>query len=182
MGCSHWFIHVPCGKIIKTISLRMQQLNILDLDGLRAMLERDAKVQKVAALLYTHCIQPDKERVSRTGSVLPTTSLRHKATRDLLSWTRELAGARYFTLALVRDSLEFIAKEYSLQLPATPGFSVSGWARDEAALIHPILKRSRKSTASELSEPAAPERAAMGDDADTQPWNCYNLDPCEDWD
>ena len=147
------------------------------------MLERDAKVQKVAELLYTHCIQPDKERVSRTGSVLPTLSLRHKATRDVLHWTRELAGARFFTQPLVRDSLEYIAVTYNLQLPATPGFSVSAWAKDEAAIIHPILKRSRKSTVGEslAHVPEAPKTpGAMGDDAETQQWHCFDLDPNQD--
>ena len=182
LGCNHFSIHVPYGKPIETISLGKHQLNILDLDGLRAMLDREAKVQKAAALLYTHCIEPDKERVSRTGSVLPTQSLRHKATRDLLTWTRELAGARCFTHALMRDSLEYIAKAYALELPAVPGFSVRSWAQDEAAVIHPILKRSRKSTARELSEPAAPDPEAMADDAETQQWSCYDVDPFEDWD
>ena len=145
------------------------------------MTDRAAKVSKLASLLFTHCIDPHKERVSRTGRVLPTKSLRHRQTREMLFWTRDLKGERVFTEAIVKDSLLEVVKQHSLELPATPGFSVTRWAKEEAALMHPILTRSRKSTANPSKE--APSTPAMDmDTADTQPWNVMDpdLDPNED--
>ena len=141
------------------------------------MAERAAKIEKIAGLLYSNVVLPDRARIQRTGSILPTTSLRHKSTRDMLGWTTELKdNFRYFTTPLVKDVLLRVVEKFAVELPQTPGFSLEGWATDQASILAPILKRSRRSTA----QASVPDEA-MGDadNADTQAWDC-SLDPTQD--
>ena len=130
---------------------------------------------QMAENLYEHLIKPDPERKKTTGRMVPTTSLRHRATREAFAFVKELSEGRVFTHALVRDALKLLTKQsekYSFTLPATPGFSVENWIRDESVILHKLLKRARKST------------AAM-DTAETQMWDIESfevpqLDPSED--
>ena len=137
------------------------------------MAPRKEKLLKLAGLFYEHLIKPDPERVKDTGALSPTKSLRHKATREAFAFARQLGNGRFFTEAIVRDTLKIMAAtpmKYDLEMPSTPGFSIECWVKEEAAILHKLLKRARRST-------------AMGDTVETQPWDINSwsahLDPAE---
>ena len=98
----------------------------------------------------------------------PSKCLRHKATRELFTWTGELNG-RWFTVNMVGTALARIVKEKKLQPPHAPGFSLETWLNDESACLQKLLVKSRKN--------ASNSRSAM-DGAETQPWP--ELDPAEE--
>ena len=142
--------------------------------------KRGDKVFRITELIYKNCIQPDPDRIKQTGTLLPTPSLRHKRTRECLSFARDIEG-RIFTQALVRDCLRALLAnpvKYSLELPCTPGFSSERWIQDESKVLHKLLKRARKSTTAETL--AAMDK--LIDEMETQPWdiNSFELDPNED--
>ena len=138
--------------------------------------ERRLKVVKLADLIYQHLVAPDPERVSRSGSLTPTVSLRHKTTRESLQFAKEIGSGRFFTQAMVRDAIQELVDQdgYKLDLPSTPGFEMQKWISSQAASLHSLLKRARKSTCTPAMDAA---------NADTQPWDIYGdgvLDPNQD--
>ena len=137
--------------------------------SLNAAMARQAKIEKISKLVFDYCMAPDLERVKTTGSITPTTSLRHRSTRHCLRFAKSLGEGRFFTEALTRDVLSHLLENFAVVLPATPGFSTDKWVREEARNLHKLLKRARKSTAM--------------DDQETQMWSCMDapdLDPTED--
>ena len=130
----------------------------------------------IAQAIYDNLILPDPSRVSRTGTLTETQSLRHKATRKSLEWVKDHFSqtGRLFTEAMVKDAISQLVEQekFPFELPATPGFEVSSWITSQSRSLHTLLKRARKSTAA----------AVMADDYDTQPWNCMDgmLDTTQD--
>ena len=135
---------------------------------------RAGKVLQMAELFYENLIKPDPDRIQKTGRMVPTSTLRHRATREAFAFVRVVGEGRVFTQALVRDALKVLtenAQKYCLHLPATPGFTVDSWIQDESLVLHKLLKRARKSTAYAM------------DTAETQMWDIEaypDLDPNED--
>ena len=150
-------------------------------------MERKQKIDRITKLLYEYCVVPDKERIQTTGTILPTSSLRHQATRHALRFASSLKDihGRFFTKALTRDCLNQLCTHYKLELPSTPGFTVAAWVEQESEVLHKLLKRARQSTAkpdpSELP-PSDDDHEAM-DNMETQVWDgvpVVDLDPTED--
>ena len=142
-------------------------LVVMATDSLPAM-ARAEKISMISKLVFDHCVAPHTERIRQTGSILPTSSLRHKSTRDTLSWAKDLDQGRYFTHALVRDVLTDILETHKVDLPCTPGFSQQKWVEDQSRILHKCLKKARrKSTASPAMDPSTLE---------TQPWDYGELD------
>ena len=154
-------------------------------------MERKAKIEKVSSLVYQYCVAPDLERVKATGSILPTTSLRHRATRHALRFAKDLGEGRFFTEALTRDVLRHLVTRHNVHLPSTPGFQFEAWVREQGSTLHKLLKRARKSVAlvgtdqHESGDEEGEECPAM-DEQETQAWSCmdawdeHGLDPAED--
>ena len=143
---------------------------------------RQEKVDQLADLLYTHVIKPDLDRINHTGTILPTKSLRHKSTRKACAFASTLRG-RWFTVAIVKDSLKKLMDLEAFILPSVPGLSESTWLNDQASIVQGLLVKAKKnafgSTESETSSRAgSSETLAMAsmDDWETQPWP----DPDED--
>ena len=159
-----WILVADCNTRTETTSLP------------RAMAEtRKQKVSKISALLYQHCILPDPNRFAETGSITPTQSLRHKATRECLKWTSAMGHARYFTTRIVKDAVEKMVADYELVLPSTFSGMQSSWLEHQTKILQKLLTRSKKTV------------AAM-DNCETQAWDCmegldadaHGLDPEED--
>ena len=93
---------------------------------------RKEKVTQLADLIYHHVVEPQKEQIKATGTLTPTKSLRHKATRACLKWAAELEG-RWFTLTMVRDSLKMVTMTHQVELPEVPGLSMVAWIDSEAS-------------------------------------------------
>ena len=131
-------------------------------------MERKNKVMTIAQAIYDNLIAPDPGRISRTGALTETPSLRHRATRESLQWVKDHFSktGRLFTEAMVKDAISLLveSERFPFELPCTPGFEVSSWVTSQATSLHGLLKRARKSTVA----PAAP----MGDDHETRPWSC----------
>ena len=148
--------------------------------------KRKEKVTKLADLLYHHVVEPQRERIKATGTLPPTKSLRHKATRECLKWAAELEG-RWFTLTMVRDSLKLATMKHQVEVPEVPGLSMVTWIDSEAARLQKLLRRARKcspdlpDSEAEQSEHEQPQREPQHgmdpDNCDTLPWP---LDPGED--
>ena len=130
-------------------------------------------------LLLDNLVNPHRERIKVTGSLLPTQSLRHRETREALSWAKDLnlGEGRLFTQPLVRDTLADLMEKHSVEVPETPGFVMKSWIEHESFILHKALKRARKSTVTSVSGSAP----AMAED-ETQAWSCMdeNLDPTQD--
>ena len=137
-------------------------------------------MKKLANLIAQHIIGGHEERIQRTGSLSPTKSLRHKATRELFGFAWKLDG-RWFTAAMVRDALRQLLKEKRFSLPDVPGCSESTWLNDEAQTLQKLLMRAKKSRAapepSDLVDSDGAE-SMNPDEAETLPWP--DLDPSED--
>ena len=78
----------------------------------------------LAGLLYDNLVLPEPTRVTRTGQLSPTLSLRHKQTREAFHFAKTVAAGRVFTEAFVRDAVQELVsnQKYPLVLPETPGF------------------------------------------------------------
>ena len=139
---------------------------------------REEKKNKVTQLLLEHLVNPHRERIKKTGSLLPTKSLRHRETREALLWAKDIdmGDGRYFTQALVRDCLKDLVQYHGVEVPESPGFVLQSWIDNESSLLHKLLKRARKSTSS------SPGSVSAMAEEDTQAWSCmdYNLDPTQD--
>ena len=133
-------------------------------------MERRAKIDAITKLIYQYCVEPDKERIKRTGTITPTNSLRHQSTRHALRFAKSIGtGERFFTKALTRDCLKHLLTHYTVELPCTPGCTTEEWIKQQGEMLHKLLKRARKST------------AAM--EEETQAWDVMagmELDPTED--
>ena len=146
---------------------------------------RATRVETLASLLYQHCICQDRAHFEATGTVTPTGSLRHKATRQCLTFAKNLTG-RWYTQKMVKDALDLMIKQNGLSVPEVPGFSMKGWLEEQSKILQPLLSRARRSTIKdEVShdevaqvDPAKPSAMADPDNAETQAWM---PDPAEDW-
>ncbi|CAE7171134.1 unnamed protein product [Symbiodinium microadriaticum] len=70
---------------------------------------RKQKVQKLADLIWKNICQHRLPEIRETGVLTPTNSLRHRATRELLSWANQLSG-RWFTTGMVSEALQIIVE------------------------------------------------------------------------
>ena len=141
------------------------------------MLTRQEKVDQLADLLHTHVIKPDLDRINNTGTILPTKSLRHKSTRQACAFASALTG-RWFTVSIVKVSLNKLLDLEAFTLPSVPGLSESTWLNDQVSIVQELLVKAKKnangSTDLETSSTRAgfSETLAMAsmDDWETQPW------------
>ena len=154
---------------------------------------RKEKVQKLSKLIYENCVASSLQRFQETGSVTPTTSLRHKATRKALEFASDLAqdNTRWFTVPLVKDALQMMITSHpaAAQVPKTPGFSTEAWLQQQAKVLAKLLSRARRSTAKlNLADCPSPSqcegegdgampKAPSPDEMETQ---AYDPDPAED--
>ena len=129
---------------------------------------RQEKVEALAELLYVHLCKYHLEMIKSTGSLTPTYSMRHRCTRERMSWATALNG-RWFTNALVKSSLQHLLQTHDdVIIPAnTPGFSMDSWLTSTADKLAQLLQRARRSTV-----------AVAMDNMETQAWD---LDLNEDW-
>ena len=122
-------------------------------------------------LQRTNLCKPEHlQQIRETGALSPTYSMRHRCTRERVSWATSLDG-RWFTNGLVKSALEHLLKTHDdVVIPDdTPGFTMEQWYTTTADKLALLLQRARRSTAS----------AAM-DTVETQPWDLEDLDPTED--
>ena len=71
-----------------------------------------AKAVFIAENLYRHCVLPDAgQRLNKTASISPATSLKHKAAREAFSWAARVGGKKkFFTLAACRKAVGLLLK------------------------------------------------------------------------
>ena len=134
--------------------------------------DRKNRVHRLSALIYENCIQNDLERFQSTGSVLPTSSLRHRSTRDCLHFAKSLQG-RWFTKAMVKDALSHLLSVHQPKLPEVPGFSLESWLEQQTKCLQPLLARARRSTVQGGDQEGQVVEGAMAenpDNAETQAW------------
>ncbi|CAE7820362.1 unnamed protein product [Symbiodinium sp. CCMP2456] len=117
---------------------------------------RDEKVRRLTTLLYSNVCLPDYglERIRTTGALTPTNSLRHRATRKCLEFSRDLDG-RWFTYQMVTDAVNNLLSDYQLEIPTnTPGFSRENWVSQTSTTLLHLLQRSRRTVAGSASNDA----------------------------
>ena len=135
---------------------------------------RKQKVERLAELIWEKVCQPRLPEIRDTGVLTPTNSLRHRATRELLSWASQLGSGRWFTTGMVKAALVKIVDSHALEVPeTTPGFSWESWYTTTSDSLSTLLSKARRSTVG--SAPKSDDEAM--DDGETQPWE---LDPLED--
>ena len=78
------------------------------------------------------------------------------------SSTNSYKHERFWTKAILRESLDLMMKEKRLEIPATPNFSYRVWLKQQTASVHTLVQRARKNT-------WKPNRTTM-DNMETQVW------------
>ena len=100
-------------------------------------------------MFYSHLCKPEHlQQIKETGALTPTYSMRHRCTRERVSWATSLDG-RWFTNGLVKSALQHLLKTHAdVVIPAdTPGFCMEQWLITSAEKLAQLLKRARRSTA-----------------------------------
>ena len=105
--------------------------------------ERSKKVENLAEMFYSHLCKPEHlQQIKETGALTPTYSMRHRCTRERVSWATSLDG-RWFTNGLVKSALQHLLKTHAdVVIPAdTPGFCMEQWLITSAEKLAQLLKR-----------------------------------------
>ena len=128
--------------------------------------KRQQKTEEIANFLYKRL---DLKYVQQTGSLFPTTSLRHRASREQLSFmqTFKYDGVeRLLTERMARSVLQMLL-QWGLEIPSAPGMDREKWLDVTSKVLHTMLKKARRGS------------GAM-DDAETQIVGDDGLDSSED--
>ena len=132
------------------------------------------KVLALANHIHDYIVRPQLQRIQETGSLVPSKSLRHKATRELFTFAHTLSG-RWFTVKTVKASLQIILRDKYFSLPEVAGLTEEAWLNDQAAVLQALLVKAKKNGSSGKASDStglnssSPTPAAM-DDWETQPW------------
>lgn len=104
----------------------------------------------IAEALHKHCILPDSERVKRTGSIPPSSTLKHKKTRAAFAWARVVKGHKFFTARAVKRALKLLVTKFEVAIPRIPGQTFQVWSQAQTELILHLCQRARKNFGSSL--------------------------------
>ena len=127
-------------------------------------------VSGLADCLWEAFVKADAgERLSRTGSLLDSESLKSKATREafdiVMAAQEDAEEKRFWTQRRVTKALEYMVKKYNIEVPITPGFTWATWLKDQAAVVHSLSQKSRRNAWRRASS------SSSMDYSDTVPWN-----------
>ncbi len=110
-----------------------------------------AKAVFIAENLYRHCVLPDAgQRLNKTASISPATSLKHKAAREAFSWAARVGGQKkFFTLAACRRAVGLLLNKDEVKIPFS-GLPMDMWVEAQAKLVMHLAQRSRINSGSSL--------------------------------
>ena len=110
-----------------------------------------AKAVFIAENLYRHCVLPDGgQRLNKTASISPATSLKHKAAREAFSWAARVGSKKkFFTLAACRKAVRILLSKDDVNVPFS-GLPMDMWVEAQAKLIMHLAQRSRINSGSSL--------------------------------
>ena len=129
------------------------------------------KARHIAAQLHLACVRPDQgERVRKTGSIAPKSSLKFLCCRQAFAWCGAVHEPRYFTRSAVKRALERLLDHYNVEVPLCPtdGLTRADWLKKQSKKIQHLCKRAVKNS---LVPPRGKEALAAMDDVETQPWS-----------
>ena len=121
--------------------------------------KRQQKTEEIAKSLYERL---DLQYVQQTGSLFPSQSLRHRASRDKLSFmqTFQYDGVeRLLTERMARCVLQMLL-EWGLQIPSAPGMDTRKWLDVTSKVLHKMLKKARRGSGGAMDE----DETQVGDD------------------
>lgn len=105
----------------------------------------EARARFIAEGLYKHCVLPDGgERLNRTGTISPATSLKSTKARIAFQWaTGAPGGKKIFSKAACRKAIRLLMKMDSVRVPQLPGLPYELWLETQVATVHHLCQRAR---------------------------------------
>ena len=149
-------------------------------DRNHARAARKETVVRLATAMFDTFVKDDGgEYLSKTGSLLQSSSLRPKKCRKQVYSLLEAASsleancrARIWTKATVRDSLRVLLGllgESHIELPTYPGFDTNAWVTTQTEKLQKLLRQGKKNNW------ALSHQGAM-DNAETLPMTFENVE------
>ena len=109
--------------------------------------KREQKGEEIATCLFKRL---DLQYVKQTGSLFPSSSLRHRCTREQLSWMQHFryeGVERLLTVRLARAVLQKLL-DWGLEIPSAPGMDTEKWLDVSSKVLHRMLKKARRGSGS----------------------------------
>lgn len=106
-----------------------------------------AKGKFIAEALYVHCISPDRgERLKKTGSVSPSTTLKSRSGRESFRWAAKVGGRKkFFTKAACRLAIQLLMEKPDVVVPLV-GLPYDMCVESQAKRVMHLAQRARKNS------------------------------------
>ena len=103
-----------------------------------------AKAVFISDCLYRNCFVPDGgERIKKTASISPGSTLKSNRVRKAFAWATNLEGRKFFTMAACRKAIEHFLRKPDVLIPFV-GLPQELWIESQAKQIMRLCQRARK--------------------------------------